>query len=122
MVATATRETGAGIQFLNELFAHAQPQRIAFKLWDGRRWPDERARAATFVLKHAGALYEMFGSGTEKGLAEAFLRDDFDIEGDIESAFELMDLLQARDRVGWLTSLRQLHQLRRMRAAHERES
>jgi cyclopropane-fatty-acyl-phospholipid synthase len=44
----------------------------------------------------------MFGSGTEKGLAEAYLRDDFDITGDIESAFELADALGSRDRDDWL--------------------
>jgi cyclopropane-fatty-acyl-phospholipid synthase len=35
----------------------------------------------------------MFASGTEIGLAEAYLRDDFDVKGDIEAACELGDTL-----------------------------
>src|SRR5260370_30412441 len=35
----------------------------------------------------------MFLSGTEVGLAEAYLHNDFDIEGDLEAAFEVADFL-----------------------------
>lgn len=38
----------------------------------------------------------MFLAGTEVGLAEAYLRDDFDIEGDIAAAFEIADFLLER--------------------------
>jgi cyclopropane-fatty-acyl-phospholipid synthase len=48
------------------------------------------------VLKHPGALARMFLPGTEVGLAEAYLQDDFDIEGDIEAAFEVGDFLLSR--------------------------
>src|SRR4030095_16395620 len=48
------------------------------------------------ALKHPGALSRMFLPGTEVGLAEAYLRNDFDIEGDIETAFEVGDFLLSR--------------------------
>src|SRR6266550_4499166 len=38
----------------------------------------------------------MFFPGTEVGLAEAYLDNDFDIEGDIEAAFEIADFLLGR--------------------------
>jgi cyclopropane-fatty-acyl-phospholipid synthase len=37
------------------------------------------------ALKHPEALGRMFLPGTEVGLAEAYLHNDFDIEGDIEA-------------------------------------
>jgi cyclopropane-fatty-acyl-phospholipid synthase len=45
------------------------------------------------VLKHAGALRAMFGAGTELGLGEAYLYNDFDIEGQAENVFGLADVL-----------------------------
>jgi cyclopropane-fatty-acyl-phospholipid synthase len=56
---------------------------------------NSRARP-TLVLKHPGTLARMFLPGTEVGLAEAYLQDDFDIEGDIEVAFEVGDFLLSR--------------------------
>ena len=50
-------------------------------MWDGTQWPDEQPRDVSLVLKHPGALGRMFLPGTEVGLAEAYLQDDFDIEG-----------------------------------------
>lgn len=62
------------------------------RLWNGALWPDDRPRPATLALQHPGALARMFSAGTEAGLAEAYLHNDFDIEGDIEAAFENADL------------------------------
>ncbi len=45
------------------------------------------------VLKHPGALRTLFRSPSELSLGEAYLYDDFDIEGDIGSAFALADYL-----------------------------
>jgi cyclopropane-fatty-acyl-phospholipid synthase len=88
---------------------------VGFRLWDGTRWPNAAAREATISLRHPGALRAMFGAGTEKALAEAYLRDDFNIEGEIESAFELADVLQQRNE--GLSSLRHLGKLWRLPAA-----
>lgn len=115
MTATATTRQ-ANTEILEELFGRSPLQHVAFRLWDGSRWPDERPRAATLVLRHPGALRRMFGQGTEKALAEAYLHDDFEVEGDIEAAFELADALAARDE-GWLTGLRTYLHLRRLPSA-----
>ncbi len=99
---SATKNT-ASIQFndakhltlhlLEELFGGYPTLKIGMRLWDGTRWPDEMAHPATLVLKHPGALRAMLLSGTEVGLGEAYLYDDFDIEGNIELVFELADHL-----------------------------
>jgi cyclopropane-fatty-acyl-phospholipid synthase len=120
MPATISTESEAHVRFLDELFGTTPLRNVSFKFWDGTSWPDERPRAATFALKHPAALREMFESGTELGLAEAFLHDDFDIEGDIESAFELADALEHRPGDNWLASLRSYFHLRHLSARHGR--
>jgi cyclopropane-fatty-acyl-phospholipid synthase len=81
---------------LSEIFAGRRLEKVGVRLWDDSAWLDDRLRSATLVLKHPGALARMFLPGTEVGLAEAYLRNDFDIEGDIEAAFEVGDFLLSR--------------------------
>jgi cyclopropane-fatty-acyl-phospholipid synthase len=81
---------------LSEIFAGCALDKVGVRLWSGAMWPDERHRDAVLALNHPGALGRMFLPGTEVGLAEAYLRDDFDIEGDIEAAFEVGDFLLSR--------------------------
>jgi cyclopropane-fatty-acyl-phospholipid synthase len=78
---------------LSEIFAGCSLEKVSVRLWDGTTWPDERPRSAVLALKHCEALGRMFLPGTEVGLAEAYLRNDFDIEGDIDAAFEVADFL-----------------------------
>jgi cyclopropane-fatty-acyl-phospholipid synthase len=112
MVATG-KDIETTLRFLNELFGPTALRDVSVRLWDGELWPDAAPRAATLVLKHPGALREMLGPGTEMGLAEAFLRDDFDIEGKIEAAFELPEALAQR-RAGWLAGLRDFYRLHQL--------
>jgi cyclopropane-fatty-acyl-phospholipid synthase len=72
---------------LRELFDDNALRHIRVRLWDGTYWPDAAPRPATLVLKHSGALRAMFLAGTELGMGEAYIYDDFDIEGDIEQLF-----------------------------------
>ncbi|MEO6002686.1 MAG: cyclopropane-fatty-acyl-phospholipid synthase family protein [Opitutus sp.] len=114
-------ETAPTLRFLRELFPHSATTNVGFKLWDGTRWPDLEERAATIVLNHAGAVQEMFGLGTEKGLAEAFIADHFDIEGSVEAACELADALEdGGEGDWWLTAKRLFHLRRASVAAHPR--
>jgi cyclopropane-fatty-acyl-phospholipid synthase len=78
---------------LTDIFEGCSLDTVGIRLWDGSPWPDEKPRSAIFALKHPGALARMFLPGTEVGLAEAYLHNDFDIEGDIEAAFEIGDFL-----------------------------
>jgi cyclopropane-fatty-acyl-phospholipid synthase len=81
---------------LREIFAGCSLNKVGVRLWDGTMWPDDRPQDATLVLKHPGALGRMLLPGTEVGLAEAYLHNDFDVEGDIEMAFEVGDFLLGR--------------------------
>ncbi len=80
---------------LDTLFGGYRGDRVAVRMWDGSQWPDDAPRTATIVLKHPGALRQMFLPGSELGLAEAYLYDDFDVEGEIEAVFGLADHLGA---------------------------
>jgi cyclopropane-fatty-acyl-phospholipid synthase len=78
---------------LEELFGDHISYKIGFRLWNGQCWPDEGPHTATIVLKHPGSLRSMLLPGTELGLGEAYIYDDFDIEGDAVSVFSLAEAL-----------------------------
>jgi len=70
------------------------------RLWDGTLWPDATPRATTAVLKHPGALRAMFVGGTEVIIGEAYMNDDYDIEGNVEDIFDLADAMRL-SLAGW---------------------
>ncbi len=104
MTTTLDSTTEVTVEILDKLLAHLPLANVSFRLWNGAVWPDAAPRPATIALKHPGALRAMLSAGTAKGLGEAYLHDDFDVEGDMESAFELAEALESRP-VGWLAAL-----------------
>jgi cyclopropane-fatty-acyl-phospholipid synthase len=68
------------------------------RLWNHTTWGTEEQPRFTLVLNHPGALRSMFSSPSELTLGEAYIYDDFDIEGDIEAAFDLADYLLGQQR------------------------
>jgi cyclopropane-fatty-acyl-phospholipid synthase len=72
------------------------------------------------LLKHPGALRAMFMSGSELGLAEAYLYDDFDVEGDIEATHSLAEGLGRRI-TGWRNRLRLARRLRQLPAVRREQ-
>ena len=95
MISSQQRVEERTCRVLNEIFAGCSLEKLSVRLWDGTTWPDEWPRSAVLALKHPEALGRMFLPGTEVGLAEAYLDNDFDIEGGIEAAFEIADFLLA---------------------------
>jgi len=83
------------LSFLQDLLGDLHPRDFAVRLWDGGTLEEEpgEPRRFTLVLKHPGAMRSLFRSPSELSLGEAYLYDDFDIEGDIGSAFALADHL-----------------------------
>jgi cyclopropane-fatty-acyl-phospholipid synthase len=73
-----------------------QPRRFGLRLWDGTELAAEDHPAFALVLNHPGALRSMFTPPIELSLGEAFIRNDFEIEGDIFSAFPLLDEIARR--------------------------
>jgi cyclopropane-fatty-acyl-phospholipid synthase len=96
-VIISDRSCHSSIQFLEALTASYGQKDFAVRFWDGTSWGDIHAPRFTLVLKHPGALRNMFMSPNEVTLGEAFIFDDFDIEGDIEAAFGFADFLLSRD-------------------------
>ena len=70
-----------------------QPRDFSVRLWDGTELPVSASGKSKFslVIQHPVALTRMFKPPIELSLGEAFILDDFDIEGDIFSAFPLME-------------------------------
>lgn len=80
---------------LRDLIGDYRPRNFAVRLWDGTAWEAEKGQPACFTLalKHPGALRGMFWPPGELSLAEAYIYDDFDIEGSILDVFPLADHL-----------------------------
>jgi cyclopropane-fatty-acyl-phospholipid synthase len=83
--ATATPTATATLDVLRELFEGIQHQDFAVRLWDGTAWAPEGAGEPgfTLVVKRPAALRRLLRAGSQAALAEAYLGDDLDIEGDI---------------------------------------
>ncbi len=83
------------VSLLEDLLGSVQQRDFAVRLWDGSTWrPDGEAQESarfTIVLQHAGALRKMFLPPNDLTLGEAYIYNDFDIEGDIEAIFELSE-------------------------------
>lgn len=85
------------VRFLEELTADYRGCSFSVRFWDGSEWGHLHQPQFSLFFKHPGALRSMFASPSELTLGEAFIHDDFDIEGDLESAFEFGDFLISRD-------------------------
>ena len=72
------------------------PRRFGIRLWDGTELPVDGRPSFQLVLNHTGALRRMFKPPIELSLGEAFILSDFDIEGDIFSAFSLIESVATR--------------------------
>lgn len=110
---SATRTT---VSLLDHLFADSPLEHVSIRLWDDTLWPDDEPREATVVLKHPGSLRAMLSDGNAKGIAEAYVRGDFDVEGDLEKAVEMAVALESRPS-GWLESLANFVRVHRLPAA-----
>ncbi len=95
---------------LNDLFGPAQERSFCVRLWDGTQEGPATAHgespAFTLVLRRPGALRRMLLPPSELALGEAYLRDDFDIEGEMEAATSL-----GGNRAGKMQSLLSLARL-----------
>jgi cyclopropane-fatty-acyl-phospholipid synthase len=86
-----------GDGLLDKLFAGCPRRDFQIRLWDGSTWGAVEQPRFTLVLKHPEALRRMFLDPSELGIGEAYINDDFDIEGDIQAAFDLADYLLGRE-------------------------
>ena len=87
----------ASLKVLARVFGDCDQRDFAVRLWNGQVWSPapELAPRFTIVLRHPGALRRMFLPPTELNLGEAFVRGDFDVEGDLVACTGLADAVQA---------------------------
>ena len=77
--------------FINQLFP--PPRDFSVRLWDGSTLDDTATGSRfTLVLNSPGAARRLFSLPVEMSMAESFIRGDFDIEGDMVSAFRLLEV------------------------------
>lgn len=91
----------ATMSILQSVLADGHPANFTVRLWDGASWSPRGATGPyefTLVLKHPGTLRQMLWPPNELTLAEAYIYDDIDVEGDLESTFPLADRLSG---LGW---------------------
>jgi cyclopropane-fatty-acyl-phospholipid synthase len=74
------------------------PGDFAVELWTGERLGPAPGVPPRFTLRlaHAGALRRMLWPPGELSLAEAFVRGDFEVEGDLAAAFALRERFSPR--------------------------
>jgi len=82
---------------LERVFKDAIQKGCAFRLWDDQTLfvTGESKPVATIHLTHPGALRKMFLPPGELTLGEAYLRGDYDIEGDIVEVIQLITMIDA---------------------------
>jgi cyclopropane-fatty-acyl-phospholipid synthase len=95
--ASATDKTVThGIALLEHLFPNYAQPNFQVRFWNGAVWRPNPASQFTLVLNNPGALRKLL-STSELGFGESYIFNDIDIEGDIESCFQIVDILLARD-------------------------
>jgi cyclopropane-fatty-acyl-phospholipid synthase len=94
----ADRTAAKTLHFLQVLLRDYHPRDFTVELWDGNRWEPEpdQFRRFTWRINRPDALRTAFESDGQVALAEGYIYDDFDIEGDIEAIFPLADYLLNR--------------------------
>lgn len=98
-LATTFRDTSVDItlELLDTVLADYPRRDVAIRLWNGDTWGCSASPRFSLVLKHPGSLRRMLLGANQLTLGEAYIYDDFDIEGDIEAAFEFADYLTAHE-------------------------
>jgi cyclopropane-fatty-acyl-phospholipid synthase len=75
--------------------AAAELPPFAFRLWDGTELASRPGAAPRFtvVINNPGAMATVFARPDLKTLGEAYLRDDLDVEGDLDAAHGLLSVI-----------------------------
>jgi cyclopropane-fatty-acyl-phospholipid synthase len=94
------KDVQLSLSVLKELFRGYGPRDFAVRLWDGSRLEAEAGQSTRFtlVLQHPAALRELLRSPSELTLGEAYIYNDLDLEGDLESAVRLGFYLVQQER------------------------
>jgi cyclopropane-fatty-acyl-phospholipid synthase len=88
------------LRAVEQLAAPLGPREFAVRLWNGETLPSAAGRDARFVLvlTHPASLVRMLWPPGELTAAEAFVRGDWDVEGDLVAAVSLRHRVRLRAR------------------------
>jgi cyclopropane-fatty-acyl-phospholipid synthase len=106
-----------GIALFRVFWGDLRSRDFAVHFWDGATWDAEPGCPCRFTLKinSPAALSRILLSPTDLALGEAYVFQDIDIEGDVESALDLGDeILERRSEISLLEATRIYFQLRRL--------
>ncbi len=81
---SAPADVARATAFLTRLLP--APRAFDIRLWDGTVIPGDGEPELTAVINHPGSLRRMLRPPVELSLGEAYLRGDFDLEGDVGKA------------------------------------
>lgn len=83
---------------MDRIFGRPEERTFDVTLWDGSIHPSSAPRRSDFALIIAkrGGLRRMLLPPSELSIAEAYVRGDIDVEGNLESAMSLGDAVGAR--------------------------
>jgi cyclopropane-fatty-acyl-phospholipid synthase len=109
------------LEILEKITVGIPVKSLNVRLWNGTYWPDQTPKPATLVLNRPSALREMLSGGSELAVAEAYIREAFDVEGDMVAAFEFADILAAQTG-SWTRTLSIVGMLRHLPDFKERHS
>jgi cyclopropane-fatty-acyl-phospholipid synthase len=101
----AAEPAAASRAFLDALTAGYGPRDFAVRFWDGStRDPDPGEPANfTLALRHPGAVRAMFWPPDGASFGEAYVNDDFDVEGDMFAFLKLVGYLNGLRPGAWDT-------------------
>jgi cyclopropane-fatty-acyl-phospholipid synthase len=92
---TDHRAVKTGFAVFQFLLRDYYPRDFAVRMWDGSTWDPDAGQPCRFtmVIRHPGAIRIMFSSPSDRSLGQAYVYDDFDIEGDLSCAFPMAEHL-----------------------------
>jgi cyclopropane-fatty-acyl-phospholipid synthase len=103
------------LAFLKKFFAHHTSRDFAIRLWDGSCLALEagQTRRFTLVINHPRVLRKLLWHPTQLNLGQAYVFKDLEIEGDLEAALKLPEIITGihvkwREKISyakWLLSL-----------------
>ncbi|MFL5466887.1 MAG: class I SAM-dependent methyltransferase [Gemmatimonadaceae bacterium] len=95
---SADRAVAATIEVLDLVFGPPQERSYDIRLWDGTNHRGDAQPRADFSLnvRRRGALRRMLLPPSELSIVEAFISNDIDIDGNVESAMGLGDAIGKR--------------------------
>jgi cyclopropane-fatty-acyl-phospholipid synthase len=86
-MSTATRTADPAVEpsrrVLEDLLSGMPSRPFDVRFWDGSVWPGTAPAEFTLVLHHPGSVRAMFWPPNPLTFGEAYVYDDFDIEGDM---------------------------------------